>query len=1050
MSHTRNRFLALALILVLLTSWLAVPAAAEPQAPVSFTILHTNDFHGQIESSAARVAQKVIDVRTAVGAENVLLMDAGDIMQGSLISNLQKGLPTIDYYRTIGYNAATFGNHEFDWGKTVLDERIAQAEAPATADESPMQMVAANITKKDGSGNCTWEPFNASVTPYQVFTVAGVRVGVIGVGSLETPTITIAGATEGLCFRDPKESILHYYDELDAASDVIVVLSHIGYTDGGYGYGISVTGDQTLAKDLNTAGKPVNLIIGGHTHTDLAAATVVGTTSIVQAYTGGAQVGRANVTYDPATSSVTIAWEKILTAGGAENPAIKALVDSYVNDPTYQAMINQAVGYTQVDLPRFRTERYAGEDNMMGDFVDDAISGWLNSDATTENDIDMWFNNAGGIRVDWCDKEDPANPGTYIWSNTLADCSQSGIWSHDPMLLKYGQMFQILPFGNVIIVGRMTGAQIADLLNQAATLYKGALQPSGIRYKFYRYSDALPGPQPYAWGAYDIEVYDKATSTWAALDVTKTYKVGTNEYLAPAGQDGFVPFKYMTNISYWGDMLNAVNEYVAQKYGTPATAYKGPNGDGTLDNRLARDGDGDNVYEAGEIVPVTLLHHNDSHGNLVKGTYVGYTQLATLIKQERVHNPDRTLLFSLGDNIQGDSMMYYFKNAAQGTAADGTPLPPTLWQNPFIAVMNAMSYNGMVLGNHEFNFGAPVFDSTFSQAAFPILGANVTDSGAYGINKVGLDATAMAQGVKVNVRDGLEYTLPSGNPANPEVKIGFLGLTNHRVPNYELPSNIPGLTFSNPIATAKALAPVLRERNDAVVALTHIGFTENAKSAEIDDNVDTNLAAVVPGIDAILGSHSHTDPSKQTDYSGAYKYLPAVVAGPENTPVLVNQAYRYNNTLGEVVIGLRAKTGGGYEVASRAGRYISVGSSVAEDAAIKAIVDPYVAALAAYNNTEIGQTTVPIDTLKAFTEETNGANLQADASVYVLEKSGVQVDFHLSGAMTNKKIADSATPASPYTLKILRYVLGHAVRKLAAGAEDERPAAQDSAGTRVP
>ena len=90
-----------------------------------------------------------------------------------------------------------------------------------------------------------------------------------------------------------------------------------------------------------------------------------------------------------------------------------------------------------------------------------------------------------------------------------------------------------------------------------------------------------------------------------------------------------------------------------------------------------------------------------------------------------------------------------------------------MWINPFVAVMNAMSYNGMVLGNHEFNFGPAVFDSDFSQAGFPILGANVTDSGAYGINKVGLDPMAAAQGVKVNVRDGLEYELQSGNPANP-------------------------------------------------------------------------------------------------------------------------------------------------------------------------------------------------------------------------------------------------------------------------------------------
>ena len=110
--------------------------------------------------------------------------------------------------------------------------------------------------------------------------------------------------------------------------------------------------------------------------------------------------------------------------------------------------------------------------------------------------------------------------------------------------------------------------------------------------------------------------------------------------------------------------------YANANYGTAEKAYKGPNGDGTLDGRILRDGDN----TSGSIVPITILHHNDSHGNLAitydtttgKWKYAGYTQLATLIKQERLHNPNRTLLFSLGDNIQGDAMMKYFMNAAQG------------------------------------------------------------------------------------------------------------------------------------------------------------------------------------------------------------------------------------------------------------------------------------------------------------------------------------------------------------------------------------------------
>ena len=336
----------------------------------------------------------------------------------------------------------------------------------------------------------------------------------IGVGSVETPYITIADATNGLCFRDPAEAILQYYDAVKAASDVIVVLSHNGYTDGGYGYGITVYGDQTLAKKLNDAGKPVNLIIGGHSHTDLSAATMVGTTAVVQAHYAGRKVGRADFTYDPITKAVSVTWSRnVVGTADAEYGPIKTLVNSYVSDPAYQALINQPVGYSQVDLPR-----NSNGDNMMGDFVDDAIYNALNNDADPANDMDMFFNNAGGIRIDWCDKEDPAGSGTYVWSSTFADCAKSGVWGHDPMLLTYGHMFQILPFGNATAVGKMTGAQIYQLLNQSATLFKGAIQPAGIRYKFYRYADTKPGPQPYAWGAFDVEVFDKSTDTWVPLD----------------------------------------------------------------------------------------------------------------------------------------------------------------------------------------------------------------------------------------------------------------------------------------------------------------------------------------------------------------------------------------------------------------------------------------------------------------------------------------------------------------------------------------------------
>jgi 2',3'-cyclic-nucleotide 2'-phosphodiesterase (5'-nucleotidase family) len=562
-------------------------------------------------------------------------------------------------------------------------------------------------------------------------------------------------------------------------------------------------------------------------------------------------------------------------------------------------------------------------------------------------------------------------------------------------------MFQILPFGNATAVGTMTGSQIYELLSQSATLFKGALQPAGIRYEFFRYADPVPNTDPvtyylWAWGVYDIEVYDRDTDSWEPLDLSRTYRVGTNEFLAPAGQDGFVPFKYMTGITYWGDMLNAVNAWVSANY-TFADPYLGPDGDGTLDGRITRNGDGDETYDAGEIVPLTILHHNDSHGRLLPtATAPGYTNLVTLVNQERSHNPERTLLVTAGDNIQGDSMMYYFKSAGLGYAADGTPLAADLQVNPLIKAFNAVGYDAFTLGNHEFNFGSEIF-GTLSQADMPLLMANVEDDGTYGLDAVPVEP----------------YTELTVGPENLEVAI--LGIGNHRVPSYELPSNIPGLTFGDPIQAGLDSASALQAGNDAVIALTHIGFTNDPNSVEVDANVDTTFAAEVPGIDAVIGGHSHTRPDSAF---APYKYLPTIIEGPGSDPVLVTQAYRYNTYLGEVVLGLLPDGAGGYDVVSRAGRYLPVTTSTPEDAATRALIQPYADLLKAYNDTVIGSTLRPIDALAAFTQETNAANLQADAAVWKLEDEGIDVDVHLSGAMTNAAIAGTATPSTPVTLKV--------------------------------
>ncbi|HUV90581.1 MAG TPA: metallophosphoesterase, partial [Anaerolineae bacterium] len=409
-----------------------VPALA-PSQVVTITVLHTNDFHGNLELAGsnpgmARVADVINDVRASVGASNVVLLDAGDMMQGTLLSNLFQGESTIDVYKALGYNAVTFGNHEFDWGQTVLISRTVQAATPEP-DRGTFSFVSANIVVND-TGSCDTAGWTSPsfARPWITMTVGApgnqAVLGIVGVTSQETPYITIAAATQGLCFKDPAESIIHYYDAIETAgADAIVVLSHIGNTDGGYGYGFTVYGDQTLARKLVDAGKPVPLIIGGHSHTDLAAAQVISGTTVVQAHYAGRKVGQATLVIDEATGAVNVSWQRlVVSTSGDEDATIKAVIDTWASDSWYQEQISRVVGYTNVDLVR----DYNG-DSLMGKFVNDAIYEDLNNDAQPLNDVDMVFNNAGGLR---------------------ADILTGGV---TPYTLTHGLLYNVLPFGNQTI-----------------------------------------------------------------------------------------------------------------------------------------------------------------------------------------------------------------------------------------------------------------------------------------------------------------------------------------------------------------------------------------------------------------------------------------------------------------------------------------------------------------------------------------------------------------------------------------------------------------------
>ena len=198
-----------------------------------------------------------------------------------------------------------------------------------------------------------------------------------------------------------------------AGADVIVVLSHLGFTTAATATASRSTATRRWPSKLNTAGKPVNLIIGGHSHyqpdapaTDRSAHTddragrlqrPHGGRADVTVGTDGRRQSSDSLDTEHRQPDPTSVRTTLLTDEDREDPTIDALITGYATDPDYLALVNTPIGYCAVDLPRSNTG-----DNMMGTFIDDAIYNYLNTDAEPENDVDLFFNNAGGIRTDWC------------------------------------------------------------------------------------------------------------------------------------------------------------------------------------------------------------------------------------------------------------------------------------------------------------------------------------------------------------------------------------------------------------------------------------------------------------------------------------------------------------------------------------------------------------------------------------------------------------------------------------------------------------------------
>ncbi|MFD7239506.1 bifunctional metallophosphatase/5'-nucleotidase [Streptomyces syringium] len=248
----------------------------------------------------------------------------------------------------------------------------------------------------------------------------------------------------------------------------------------------------------------------------------------------------------------------------------------------------------------------------------------------------------------------------------------------------------------------------------------------------------------------------------------------------------------------------------------------------------------------------TVMGTTDLHGNVFNWDYftdaefddkahndVGLAKISTLVEQVRKEKGRRnTLLIDAGDTIQGTQLSYYYAKVDPITRAGG-PV------HPMAQAMNAIGYDAAALGNHEFNYGIPVLRKFEKQCDFPLLGANALDAKTL--------RPAFAPYVMKRV------CTPHGR----DVKVAVLGLTNPGIAIWDK-ANVQGkMTFPGLEEQAAKWVPRLRSMGaDVVIVSAHSGSSGTSSYGDQLPHIENAAALVaeqVPGIDAILVGHAHTE-----------------------------------------------------------------------------------------------------------------------------------------------------------------------------------------------
>ena len=425
--------------------------AVTPAARV-LTIVGTNDLHGHLEALPV-FASIVRAIRETRGRESVLLLDGGDLFQGTLESNLGEGSAVVSAYDAIGYDAAAIGNHEFDFGP------VGPHATPASPDEDPrgallarsrqaqFAWLSANLVDAKTGALPAWPNLHKSV----LLERAGTRVGIIGVSTEDTATTTIAADFDGLRMESIAKALREESQALRSrGATVVVAVGHVGSSCSDLGDPRDTSscelGSELLRALQDVPRGTIDAFVAGHTHK--AVAHYLEGVPVIESFSAGRAFGRIDLVLDRDGHVIESRIQKptdIKDGSTFEGRVISS-------DPELAAVIAPAL-----EVARARKEAKVGvvlEAPIVRSYDHESAEGNLFADLMRGAAVgaDAAVTNGGGLRANL-----PAGE------------------------LSYGALFEAMPFDNRLATVKMKARDLARLIADNAETDKGILSLAGLR-----------------------------------------------------------------------------------------------------------------------------------------------------------------------------------------------------------------------------------------------------------------------------------------------------------------------------------------------------------------------------------------------------------------------------------------------------------------------------------------------------------------------------------------------------------------------------------------